>query len=43
MQKKKTKKGALYSGMNERFRFLKYTPGNKFTVHCDGRFPKSYN
>jgi hypothetical protein len=32
--------GGILSSVNERLRFLKYVPGNKFETHMDGRFSR---
>ena len=32
--------GGVLSSVNERFRFLKYIPGNEFKTHMDGRFSR---
>jgi len=33
--------GGVLSSVNERFRFLKYSPGNEFKTHMDGRFSRT--
>lgn len=35
--------GGIIGSINERFRFLKYTKGNKLADHCDGLFPRNVN
>lgn len=36
-----TCEGGIISGLNERFRFLKYGPGNKFEAHYDGVYERN--
>ena len=30
--------GGLFVGISDRWRFLKYSVGNKYSVHVDGEF-----